>query len=178
MRIAGPPTHAIRAPADNPRLEAIYAADQADRSGPTNTIDLARMRSRDIPRRAEVGGLVARDALHTANDFYRAAMVFQHGPAVEHIRTAHRLASKGDERDPQRGALVVRRELRSHLCLRKQTATLWHTVHAGQGDRSVVSFIRSTRRRPTPSAPWGVPSLAAARKGRQDEPRLRSSGRH
>lgn len=84
---------------DNPEIVSIYDADQADRAvfdSPVPVRDesaLARMAANDKLRLARVRQLLVEGGVRTAQDYYLAAYVFQHGPATEDILVAHQLAS-------------------------------------------------------------------------------------
>ena len=72
---------------DHRELAAIYAADQTDRApgaldGLTQSVRDSVMRSviaRDTVRRLRVEALMKSGAARTANDFYHASLVIQHG---------------------------------------------------------------------------------------------------
>ena len=64
-------------PTDNEELKAIYKADQTDRlAAGVDWVDLSK---RDKERLARVLELLDSNKLHTSQDYYNAAMVFQHG---------------------------------------------------------------------------------------------------
>lgn len=84
-------------------LGKIYQDDQQDREGfqQFDEKDLERISRRDEQRRIKVSQLFARGCLKAADDYKKAAMIFQHGNAPDHFyqafvwaRTALRL---GDE---------------------------------------------------------------------------------
>ncbi len=72
----------------NPELQAIFAANQADRRG-VPSLDLWE---RDAARRRRVEELLDEGALHSAEDYLHAASIFQHGERLEHYWQAHELA--------------------------------------------------------------------------------------
>ncbi|WP_156810483.1 hypothetical protein [Pseudoxanthomonas sp. GW2] len=91
LAIAGPAmADDPAAPADNPRLAAIYAADQAARS--RDDIDWDIQREHDRAHRAEVLALLRAGQLRTATDYFRAGILFQHGESDDDYRTALALA--------------------------------------------------------------------------------------
>ena len=55
------------------------------------------MRTRDAARRLRVMELVVADALHTAEDFYYAAWIMNHGDTPDDARNAHILALRSSE---------------------------------------------------------------------------------
>src|SRR5262245_5201520 len=82
----------------NDELRTIFEQDQADRQGELHP----EVGQRDRARRARVEELIAADELQTPEDYFHAAMVFQHGERLEHFLRAHELALKAAELgDPQ-----------------------------------------------------------------------------
>ena len=76
---------------DNPRMAAIFAADQADRRETAETY-WGAVNRRDLERLAETEALIAANALKTGKDFLRAAFVFQHGKEPRAYLKAHAIA--------------------------------------------------------------------------------------
>lgn len=105
------------APPDNPDLARLYAEDQrddhrailVDEDG--NAVPLDDLRARlgelppqladDVRRRIAVDSVLAAGGAQTADDFYHAAMVYQHGADTTSYRTAHELASRATALDPE-----------------------------------------------------------------------------
>ncbi|MEZ4703458.1 MAG: DUF6624 domain-containing protein [Rhodothermales bacterium] len=79
-------------PVDNQQLTALYEADQAERTGAIADWSIVAQNDRD--RRARVQAMRDADSLHTANDFYHAAMIFQHGEDQQAYEQALELALK------------------------------------------------------------------------------------
>ncbi len=77
---------------DNVELANLYQADQADRSGSIE--DWTIVSENDRKRRARVLEMLEADSLVTANDYYHAAMVFQHGEDSVAYKLAWDLAEK------------------------------------------------------------------------------------
>jgi hypothetical protein len=88
-----PPPHS-----DNAALQEIFSADQADRLGDTFRKEPEAVVSRDRQRRDTTLQMVKDGALHTARDYFHAAMVFQH--SAEDIDLAHSLATIASYLDP------------------------------------------------------------------------------
>lgn len=86
-------------PVANPALQALMEQDQAARSG--GTIDWKKVTEEDTVRRAEVMKLVASGALMTADDYFNAALIFQHGQQPEDIRMAFSLSTIAIKLDPE-----------------------------------------------------------------------------
>jgi len=83
----------------NTELQALYEEDQADRQAfeQLDHEQLQLVLQRDRARRQRVEELVEREALQTAEDYFHAAMVFQHGETLDDFWRAHELARKGAE---------------------------------------------------------------------------------
>jgi len=75
----------------NTEMTAIFEADQADRQAGGAT-DWSAVRQRDAARLTRTQGLIDAGALHTGEDFYHAAFVFQHGDQPNDYLVAHTLA--------------------------------------------------------------------------------------
>src|SRR5207302_1003054 len=81
-------------------LQALYEQDQADRSVLFEQLDheqLQQVLQRDSARRQRVGELVSSEALQTSEDYFYAAMVFQHGETLDDFWQAHEFARSGAE---------------------------------------------------------------------------------
>lgn len=91
------PALAAQRPGDNPQMSAIFDADQALRQGFSTgqTPDRAfveRMAQEDAERRGQVRALLSAGALSTAEDYRKAAFIFQHGAEPSDYLLAHSLA--------------------------------------------------------------------------------------
>lgn len=73
----------------NRDLYDLYEADQADRR--TRPIDWDVVSRRDSVRRVAVGEMLLAGDVKTADDFYHAAMVYQHGESAESFLLANLL---------------------------------------------------------------------------------------
>jgi len=65
-------------------LQHLKDEDQADRQGPVNAIDWARVSPRDLERRVRVATLFAEGCFHDGKDYAAAAMIYQHGDGPDH----------------------------------------------------------------------------------------------
>lgn len=86
---------------DNPELLIMFNEDQSDRTVPEGQlIDWSMIVPRDQARLARVKELYEADALQTGTDYYRAALILQHGEEPEDYLLAHELCvvaiSKGE----------------------------------------------------------------------------------
>jgi hypothetical protein len=81
----------VEQPNNNAEMTAIFVADQAARDQPAK-IDWDVLRPQDLARRAQTQALLDAGQLNSADDFYHAAYVFQHGDDPEDFLKAHALA--------------------------------------------------------------------------------------
>jgi hypothetical protein len=79
------------APASNPELATLFEADQAARS-PGTTIDWRTVGEQDRARRARAREMLDSGQINSADDYWRAAFIFQHGDRPEDYLLAHSLA--------------------------------------------------------------------------------------
>jgi hypothetical protein len=83
--------------ANNAELLEIYTADQADRAG---TVPAATVSANDAKRKARVAEILAADGAKSSEDYFHAAMVYQHGQDVADYEKAHELAVKATTIEP------------------------------------------------------------------------------
>ena len=83
----------------NRELQELYEQDQSDRENFEQLDQEQRLQmfQRDRVRRQRVEELLESKAVLTVEDYFHAAMIFQHGETTEHIWQAYELASKGAE---------------------------------------------------------------------------------
>jgi hypothetical protein len=75
---------------DNEELVRLYREDQADRApASAKDIDWSVVGPRDKARLSRVKELYLQNNLHTGADYYRAAMILQHGDTPEDFLLAH-----------------------------------------------------------------------------------------
>lgn len=77
---------------DHQELAALFASDQADRARIARD-NPARLRREDAQRRARTRELLDAGALTTAQDYFHAAIIFQHGTDKQDYLLAHVLAT-------------------------------------------------------------------------------------
>jgi hypothetical protein len=100
-------------------MQKIYEADQKPRQNPAElTAERWTVINReDTERRTQTAKLLAEGQLHTAQDFNRAAFIFQHGSTSDDYLLAHTLAmiavAKGDESSLWIGSATLDRYLQS-----------------------------------------------------------------
>jgi len=131
MRHAGPPpapaadwdsnrTYAVQVVSTTANVEmaSIYEDDQKVRqNGLATRADWDAIEKADRVRRERVAALLAAGALHTADDYRKAAFVFQHGERSDDYLLAHTLAlvavAKGDQGAAWIAAATLDRYLQS-----------------------------------------------------------------
>ncbi|MCC6336422.1 MAG: hypothetical protein IT380_20850 [Myxococcales bacterium] len=89
---------AARVDGNNKELTRIFDEDQGDRQGET---DWALVAPRDLEREKRTHEILAANGAITADDFWHAAMVFQHGSTPAHIERARMLSLEAIKRDPE-----------------------------------------------------------------------------
>ena len=84
--------------ADNEELRAMYEADQGDRQEDQQaTLIWDSVAARDMQRRTRVDEMLAAGEVRTGNDYFHAAMIFQHGLEPQDYEKAHGLARRAVE---------------------------------------------------------------------------------
>ena len=83
----------------NQELRDLFMADQSGPRGDigSDTPDYWHMRERDAQRRSRVSELLAQGEVSAPDDYFHAALIFQHGETLEDIWQAHKLARKAAE---------------------------------------------------------------------------------
>jgi hypothetical protein len=118
----------VAAAEDNPRLAAIYKEDQKARQ--KQPIDWSAVSKKDKAHRAEVLDLLKSGKVITANDYYYAAMVYQHGDEVDDIRVAFSLAQISSTIDPtQKKARWLSAAAWDRIMLRKDVPQWYGTQY-------------------------------------------------
>ena len=90
LTIAQPAYAEVEPVSDNAEMSAMFEADQAAREG--GDIDWQTVMREDAARLRRTRELLDADALNTADDYYNAAFIFQHGDEAEDYLLAHVLA--------------------------------------------------------------------------------------
>ena len=75
---------------DNAALTSLFTVDQSAREG--NHIDWGKLIQEDEQRRQQVHHMLDTGEVRTGNDFFHAAMIFQHGQNPDEYLLAHILA--------------------------------------------------------------------------------------
>jgi hypothetical protein len=102
--------------ADNEELAAMFAADQAARADGTTAGGIMGA-MQDAERRARTRAMLEANQIRTAQDYFHAAFIFQHGGEADDYLLAHALAvtavSKGHPRAPWIAAATLDRYLQN-----------------------------------------------------------------
>lgn len=83
----------------DPELTKLFEEDQAARSAPIESVDMAKLDLEDSVRRARVRARVDVGSLRTSLDYYHAAMVLQHGRDSADYALAHQWAQQSETLD-------------------------------------------------------------------------------
>ena len=105
-------------PAITARMQALFAADQADRQ--SMPIDWERVSREDAERRHEVMRSLAAGQIGAPESLFHAAFIFQHGNSPEHYELAHQLAAHAVERGYERARWICAAALDRALMSRGQ----------------------------------------------------------
>jgi hypothetical protein len=83
----------------NLELASLYKADKQERIDQprANTTAYKAMRARDLQRRECVMAIAAANGMQTAEDYYHAAHIMNHGDTIEDARNAHLFARRASE---------------------------------------------------------------------------------
>ncbi|RPI95192.1 MAG: hypothetical protein EHM40_03955 [Chloroflexi bacterium] len=83
----------------NDELASLYTADKQERVNQPkgNTTAYKEMRTRDLGRRERVMEIVAANQVQTAEDYFHAAWIMNHGDTPDDAKNAHFLAVRASE---------------------------------------------------------------------------------
>ena len=158
----------------NNELASLYKADKQERINQprVNTAEYKAMRIRDLGRREHVMELVAANKLHTAEDYYHAAHIMNHGDTVDDARNAHLLAlrSSGLGYRPARWLAAASYD-RWQMYQGKPQKYGTNYVYDGKGDRLWDVDPKTTDEE---RAEWDVPPLAEQLRKAQETNRYKT----
>lgn len=138
----------------NDELGHLFEADQEDRSARR----LEGLIERDAARRSRARELVDGGLVETADDFFHAALLFQHSTAIEDNELAHALAKRAAELGHGHGRWLAAATLDRSLVHRgspQKYGTQYHAVD-GRWQLNEVDPATTDDER----AAWDVPPLA------------------
>lgn len=154
---------------DNPQMDTIFAADQADRAPrPQWTEELfRRMNQQDQVRRGQTRTLLEQHQLHSGNDYLHAAFIFQHGETPADYMLAHILAmtamtrGNGSDNHGQTAAWIAAATLDRYLVETKQKQ-IFGTQFSSEKDSPEMELDPADLGQIPDEVRWafGVPSVA------------------
>jgi hypothetical protein len=149
---------------NNAEITRIYEEDQADRSGgPNAKIDWVAVDARDKARQDRVHQILAQGGAKTADDYYHAAMVFQHGDTDEEIAEANELSLKAAELDPEHSsARWLAAASKDRLLMRQGKPQLYGTQFKKVDGKWVLHDVDPSVT-DEERAKWECPPLAVAK---------------
>jgi len=141
-------------------LLALFSADKREHANQSklNTPEYRAMRARDLARRERVMELIGAEAPSTAEDYYHAAWIMNHGDTPDDARRAHQLALRASELGyrPARWLAAASYD-RWRMYLGKPQKYGTNYLFDGRKDRLWDVDPRTTDKE---RAAWGVPPLA------------------
>lgn len=157
--------HEVYLQSINRELYGLYQEDQGDRLTDFENIDWSTVHKRDAEHRARVREMLDSGQVVTADDYYHAAMIFQHGDDTTAYLLARELALKAVELDSTNN-------IARWLAAAAKDRYLWHVgkpqwygtqTHMLDGKWTIepidTTVVTDEERRE-----WRVPDLAEARR--------------
>lgn len=144
---------------NNKELVTMYEKDQASRmNGP---IDWAVLSREDSIRRASVDRMIEEGKVKTAQDFYHAAMIYQHGNDTIASGKAVQYMKKAVEMDPSTNKWLLAAAIDRDL-MRKGEPQIYGTqfLKNGMNEPYIQYEIDSTQVSDAQRQEYGVPTLA------------------
>ena len=138
-------------------LHAIYTQDQADRKGDIT----ADIQERDRIRLQRVEDLLTAGSVQTAEDYFHAAMVFQHGEHLNDYWKAHELARKAAELGHSTGRWLTAAAYDRWL-MKQGKPQKYGTQYTAQNGSSFTLYEVDPATTDEERAEWNVPPLAEA----------------
>jgi hypothetical protein len=156
----------------NEELRRVFEEDQGDRLAEELPAD---MRLRDRARRKRVVELLDAGAAETGEDFFHAAMVFQHGEELADYRRAHELALRAAELGHGTGRWLAA-AAHDRWLMHEGKPQKYGTQYRGTGDGFELYEVDPATT-DEERAEWNVPPLAEARRRAGDLPAARAAAR-
>ena len=157
--IAQPDTRPKPVPKNNPELEKIFYADQTDIRPMGTPEERQATEERARVHREHVAAIISHGALQTAEDYFRAAIIFQHSQAADDHLMAHVLANVAAFRGHTEARWLSAATLDAYLASTDKRQ-IFGTRYLKTGDRRMDSdFLDDAMRRE-----YCVPPLAQQEK--------------
>jgi hypothetical protein len=146
----------------NRELRDLYDQDQADRQAPADKIDWSQVAPRDQAREKRVDEILAAGGAKVSDDYYHAAMVFQHADGVAGTQHAHDLAMKAVTLDPKnKKALWLAAASEDRILVREGKPQKWATQFTKKDGAWILNPVDPSVT-DEQRAEWNVPPLAEA----------------
>jgi hypothetical protein len=148
----------------NSELYRLFQEDQRDRSGDPTKIDWKNVDTRDAQRRERVRQIIKSGGASMSDDYFHAAMVFQHGTDTADYQEAHWLALKAVELEPtNRKARWLAAASRDRELMHLGKPQLYGTQFRTENGRWVLYAVDPSIT-DEERARWNVPPLEQAKK--------------
>ncbi|MBX3227136.1 MAG: hypothetical protein KIT84_35630 [Labilithrix sp.] len=151
----------------NQELFTMYQEDQRDRAvADPSKIDWSVIAARDAARRERTTQIVAAGGAKAADDYFHAAMIFQHGDTIEDFQTSHRLALEAVKLDPRhKRAKWLAAASKDRELMNSGKPQLYGTqFRKAHGSDTWVLYDVDPSVTDEERAKWNVPPLAVTRK--------------
>lgn len=148
---------------DNTRLRQLYHADQTDRGNAA--LKWQDVLEHDRSRAAQVKKMLAAGQLKTADDFFHAAAILNHGADFDEFRLANAIAAIGLARFPQNAALMRVYATSWDRMMLAQNRPQWYATQYTQDAQSQLWQLEPVDEQVSEQArlKLGLPSLAEMR---------------
>lgn len=153
----------------NAELRQLFQDDQAERQGELSSRPPAYWEAvghRDRARRERAGELIAAGALQEAEDYYHAAMLFQHGAELDDYWRAHELARQAAGMGYQPARWLTAAAYDRWLA-KQGRPQKYGTQYKADGRRYQLLEVGPTTT-DVERLEWGVPILAEAARGAEE----------
>lgn len=148
---------------DNTRLRQLYQADQAERAD--TALKWQDVLEHDRSRAAQVKQMLAAGQLKTADDFFHAAAILNHGADFDEFRLANAIAAIGLARFPQNAALMRVYATTWDRMMLAQNRPQWYATQYNQDAQSQLWQLEPVDEQVSEQTrlKLGLPSLAEMR---------------
>jgi hypothetical protein len=147
---------------NNSELARMFAEDQADRR--VDEIDWEVVSRRDAERRDAALSILRAGEIRTAQDYYNAAMIFQHGGSAEEIRLAHSFATIASALGSSSAANWLKAASWDRLMLRFEQPQWYGTQYVmDDAGEWILYSVDPDAVTDEQRAAWSVPSLEEAK---------------
>lgn len=147
----------------NTELRTLFEQDQADRSDPK--ADWTLVEKRDKEREARVDAILTAGGAKVADDYFHAAMVFQHGGTAEYAQRARDLSLQGVKLDPEhKGARWLAAASLDRKLMYEKKPQKYGTQFSREGTGPWTLWECDPKTTDEERAEWGVPTLDEQRR--------------